>query len=43
MDGKIRIQDSISGTVSDSKQLGEHLAKILIDRGAKKLLEEAKK
>jgi len=43
MDGKIKIDDSISGSVSDSQELGENLAQILIDRGAKKLLEEAKK
>jgi hydroxymethylbilane synthase len=41
MDGRTKIHDTITGPATDAKQLGETLAQKLIERGAKKLLEEA--
>lgn len=40
MDGRTRILETIAGPITEPKQLGETLAQKLIDRGAKKLLEE---
>jgi len=41
MDGQTKIHDTIKGQKDNSQQLGKTLAENLIERGAKKLLEEA--
>ncbi|MGI9238963.1 MAG: hydroxymethylbilane synthase [Woeseiaceae bacterium] len=40
-DGSASIRDSVAGDAADAEQLGETLAKRLLDSGARKLLDEA--